>query len=138
MGEWREVASAVSRRRESRSAETPARVTRIDGEGRAWVTMPGSSAETPVALALAPAAVGDTVGVRVSGGRATIVSNASVSVGAKSGTGTAAPVAVAGVTGVKGSAEDEYRTGDVDIGEADIGIELLGNAEINDIWNAAV
>jgi len=35
------------------------------------------------------------------------------------------------VTGVKGSAEDEYRTGDVDIGEEDLGLEVLSNQEIS-------
>ena len=39
-----------------------------------------------------------------------------------------------GVTGVKGAAEDAYRTGDVELDEEDIGIEFLTNAEISTMF----
>lgn len=53
--------------------DTQATVTRIEG-GVAWVHIPGGVDETPVKLTI-NAAVGDTVQVRVSGGRAFLVGN---------------------------------------------------------------
>lgn len=54
--------------------DTPATVNRIE-DGTAWVHIPGGVDETPVALTI-NAQVGDTVQVRVSGGRAWILGNA--------------------------------------------------------------
>lgn len=53
--------------------DTQATVTRIE-DGVAWVHIPGGVDETPVKLTI-NAAVGDTVQVRVSGGRAFLVGN---------------------------------------------------------------
>lgn len=55
--------------------DTTATVTRIEG-GTAWVHIPGGVAETPVKLTIS-AKAGDNVQVRVSGGRAFMVGNAS-------------------------------------------------------------
>lgn len=55
--------------------DTPATVRRIEG-GTAWVHIPGGVDETPVKMTIA-ASVGDTVQVRVSGGRAFLVGNGS-------------------------------------------------------------
>ena len=54
--------------------DTPAEVLRIEGD-TAWVQIPGSDDETPVNLTIA-AKEGDTVQVRVSGGTAFLVGNA--------------------------------------------------------------
>ena len=54
--------------------DTPAEVVRVEGE-TAWVQIPGSDDETPVNLTIA-AKEGDTVQVRVSGGTAFLVGNA--------------------------------------------------------------
>lgn len=54
--------------------DTPATVNRIE-DGTAWVHIPGGVDETPVKLTIA-AAVGDTVQVRVGGGTAWLVGNA--------------------------------------------------------------
>lgn len=59
----------------TKAYDTQARVTRIDGS-TAWVHIPGGVAETPVKLTIA-AKAGDTVQVRVSGGRAFLVGNSS-------------------------------------------------------------
>lgn len=61
--------------RQTKAYDTPAEVKRIDG-GTAWVHIPGGVDETPVQLTVA-AEPGDTVQVRVSGGTAWIVGNAS-------------------------------------------------------------
>lgn len=61
--------------RQTKAYDTPATVRRIDGS-TAWVHIPGGVDETPVQLTIA-ASVGDTVQVRVSGGRAWMVGNAS-------------------------------------------------------------
>lgn len=61
--------------RQTKAYDTPAEVRRIDGS-TAWVHIPGGVDETPVQLTIA-ASVGDTVQVRVSGGRAWMVGNAS-------------------------------------------------------------
>lgn len=53
--------------------DTPAKVLRIEGD-TAWVHIPGGVDETPVALTV-NAKAGDTVQVRVSGGRAFIIGN---------------------------------------------------------------
>lgn len=58
----------------TKSYDTTATVTRIDG-GTAWVHIPGGVDETPVQLSI-NAKKGDTVNVRVSGGRAWITGNA--------------------------------------------------------------
>lgn len=55
--------------------DTQAEVLRIE-DGTAWVHIPGGAEETPVRLTIA-AAEGDTVQVRVSGGTAFMVGNAS-------------------------------------------------------------
>ena len=55
--------------------DTVAEVTRVEN-GTAWVHIPGGVRETPVKLTIA-AKAGDTVQVRVSGGRAFMVGNAS-------------------------------------------------------------
>ena len=55
--------------------DTTATVTRVEG-GIAWVHIPGGVTETPVKLTI-NAKAGDTVQVRVSGGRAFMVGNAS-------------------------------------------------------------
>lgn len=54
--------------------DTSATVTRVEGN-TAWVHIPGGVTETPVKLTIA-AKAGDTVQVRVSGGRAFLVGNA--------------------------------------------------------------
>lgn len=54
--------------------DTPAEVVRIDG-GTAYVHIPGGVDETPVKMTIA-CAVGDTVQVRVGGGRAWLTGNA--------------------------------------------------------------
>ena len=54
--------------------DTTATVTRIEN-GTAWVHIPGGVRETPVKLTI-NAKAGDTVQVRVSGGRAFMVGNA--------------------------------------------------------------
>lgn len=59
----------------TKAYDTQARVTRIDGS-TAWVHIPGGVAETPVKLTIA-AKAGDTVQVRVSGGRGFLVGNSS-------------------------------------------------------------
>lgn len=59
----------------TQSFDTTAEVTRVEG-GTAWVHIPGGIRETPVKLTIA-AKAGDTVQVRVSGGRAFMVGNAS-------------------------------------------------------------
>lgn len=53
--------------------DTPATVLRVEGD-TAWVHIPGGVDETPVALTV-NAKAGDTVQVRVSGGRAFIIGN---------------------------------------------------------------
>ncbi len=55
--------------------DTTATVTRVEG-GTAWVHIPGGVTETPVKLTIS-AKAGDNVQVRVSGGRAFMVGNAS-------------------------------------------------------------
>lgn len=54
--------------------DTPAEVVRVEGE-TTWVQIPGSDDETPVNMTIA-AKEGDTVQVRVSGGTAFLVGNA--------------------------------------------------------------
>lgn len=61
--------------RQTKAYDTPAVVRRVDGS-TAWVHIPGGVDETPVQLTVA-AEPGDTVQVRVSGGTAWIVGNAS-------------------------------------------------------------
>ena len=58
---------------ETKPYDTTAEVVRIDGS-TAWVHIPGGVDETPVQLTIA-AQAGDTVNVRVSGGRAWITGN---------------------------------------------------------------
>jgi hypothetical protein len=68
--------SALKQSEKKTSAyDTSATVRRIE-DGIAWVHIPGGVDETPVKLTIA-AAPGDTVQVRVSGGRAFLVGNAS-------------------------------------------------------------
>ena len=55
--------------------DTPAEVVRVE-DGVAWVHIPGGVAETPVKLTI-DAKAGDTVQVRVGGGRAWLTGNAS-------------------------------------------------------------
>ncbi len=64
-----------SDKRRTSAYDTAATVRRIE-DGVAWVHIPGGVDETPVKLTI-NAAVGDTVQVRVSGGRAFLVGNAS-------------------------------------------------------------
>ena len=64
-----------SDKRRTSAYDTAATVRRIEN-GVAWVHIPGGVDETPVKLTI-NAAVGDTVQVRVSGGRAFLVGNAS-------------------------------------------------------------
>lgn len=59
----------------TQSFDTTAEVTRVEN-GTAWVHIPGGVRETPVKLTI-NAKAGDTVQVRVSGGRAFMVGNAS-------------------------------------------------------------
>lgn len=59
----------------TKAYDTQATVTRVEG-GTAWVHIPGGVTETPVKLTIS-AKAGDTVQVRVSGGRAFMVGNAS-------------------------------------------------------------
>ena len=54
--------------------DAQAEVLRIDGDGTAWVHLPGGVDETPVRLTI-NAKVGDKVHVRLSGGRAWITGN---------------------------------------------------------------
>lgn len=61
--------------RKTSAYDTQATIRRIEG-GTAWVHIPGGVDETPVQLTI-NANVGDTVQVRVSGGRAFLVGNAS-------------------------------------------------------------
>jgi len=42
------------------------------------------------------------------------------------------------VTGVKGSAEENFRVGDVEIDEEDIGLNILTSTEIDEIWALAL
>lgn len=42
------------------------------------------------------------------------------------------------VTGVKGSAEQNFRVGDVEIDEEDIGLNILASTEIDVIWAQAL
>lgn len=72
-----ELAGAIreSGSRKTSAYDTPAVVRRVDGS-TAWVHIPGGVDETPVQLTVA-ASAGDTVQVRVSGGRAWMVGNAS-------------------------------------------------------------
>lgn len=62
-------------KRQTAAYDSEATVRRIEG-GTAWVHIPGGVDETPVKLTI-NATVGDTVQVRVSGGRAFLVGNAS-------------------------------------------------------------
>ena len=55
--------------------DSQAEVLRIDEDGTAWVHLPGGVDETPVRLTIS-ADIGDTVQVRLSGGRAWITGNA--------------------------------------------------------------
>ena len=64
----------VSGQPKTSAYDTPATVTRIEN-GVAWVHIPGGVRETPVKLTI-NAQAGDTVQVRVSGGRAFMVGNA--------------------------------------------------------------
>lgn len=64
-----------SEKRQTSAYDSEATVRRIE-DGIAWVHIPGGVDETPVKLTI-NAAVGDTVQVRVSGGRAFLVGNAS-------------------------------------------------------------
>ena len=71
----KDLAAAIKESGKStQSYDTTATVTRIDG-GTAWVHIPGGVDETPVQLSV-NAKKGDTVNVRVSGGRAWITGNA--------------------------------------------------------------
>lgn len=63
----------ASDRKKTMGYDTSAVVRRIEG-GTAWVHIPGGVDETPVKLTI-NASVGDTVQVRVSGGRAFLVGN---------------------------------------------------------------
>ena len=71
-----EAVKATVKQQERTSAyDTPATVRRIEG-GTAWVHIPGGVDETPVKLTIA-CKPGDTVQVRVGGGSAWLVGNAS-------------------------------------------------------------
>lgn len=65
----------VSGQPKTSAYDTSATVTRVEGQ-TAWVHIPGGVRETPVKLTI-NAKAGDTVQVRVSGGRAFMVGNAS-------------------------------------------------------------
>lgn len=68
---------------QERTREADATVTKVDGEGVAWVTVAGSDAETPVnGGSVSALGVGQTVRVRVEGGRLWVLgSSSSPSVG---------------------------------------------------------
>ena len=67
-------ATGLSDAKKTQGYDTAAEVRRIEG-GTAWVHIPGGADETPVALTIS-ARPGDTVQVRVAGGTAYIVGNA--------------------------------------------------------------
>lgn len=68
------ITKAVKREEKTKPYDTTARVTRIDGD-TAWVHIDGGVDETPVKMTIS-ASEGDTVQVRVSGGTAFLVGNA--------------------------------------------------------------
>ena len=70
-----DAVKAQAQKSEATAYDTPATVRRIEGD-TAWVHINGGVDETPVKLTIA-AKVGDDVQVRVSGGRAFMVGNAS-------------------------------------------------------------
>ena len=61
----------------AQASQALADVTRADADGRVWVRLLGADVDTPVSTVLVAASVGQRVMVTVSGGRATIVGNAS-------------------------------------------------------------
>lgn len=68
-----EIINAINTEKGTKAYDTTAQVVRIDG-GTAWVHIAGGVDETPVSLTV-NCNVGDTVQIRVSGGRAFIVGN---------------------------------------------------------------
>lgn len=71
----KEFVEALKEKKKTEAYDTQATIVRIE-DGVAWVHIPGGIDETPVKKTI-EAAVGDTVQVRVSGGSAFIVGNAS-------------------------------------------------------------
>ena len=69
----KQIASIIKKDEQTKGYDTTATVTRIDG-GTAWVHIPGGVDETPVKMTV-NAKAGDSVQVRVSGGRAFLVGN---------------------------------------------------------------
>ena len=71
----RVILDSISNKKKTAAYDTQATVLRVEGD-TAWVHIPGGVDETPVKLTIA-AGPGDTVQVRVSGGKAWITGNSS-------------------------------------------------------------
>lgn len=89
------MADAMSQKKDNNVSRSQASVTRVDNEGIVWVHIPGGTDETPVnGRSVADAKSGDTVLVEISGGRCSIVGNAtSPAVGERKVVETITPVA---------------------------------------------
>lgn len=68
------VLKATSAKKETSPYYASARVTRVDQDGTAWVHIDGGVSETPAEMTMS-AKAGDTVKIRVAGGRAWITGN---------------------------------------------------------------
>lgn len=112
-GAW-ELADAIAGVSKADAVERVAlaEVVRRDADGTWWVRIAGAETDTPVAVSLADASPGDRVQVRIEGGRATMVGNASApSTSAAYVDGSVAPVALA-AAGAQASADGAQASAD--------------------------
>lgn len=93
-GFW-QFAELLSPKEAATGGRTPAKVSRVDGDGTVWVTLPGATGETPInGTSTADVSQGDTVSVTIANGRADLDGNSSSpAVGQREVDYTVAPVA---------------------------------------------